>query len=61
VDNSNRTATAVLYVNIYEIILYPPSFLNLPYIMIGYTTNNIAQGPIFNGSISDNDTVKTID
>lgn len=43
--------------NVYEINLYPPSFLNLPYTMIGYKTYNIEQIPVFNGSISDNDTV----
>ena len=28
--------------------------------MIGYTTNNLDQIPIFNGSVSDNDTVNKI-
>jgi len=56
-DNTNRSVTTILYVNVYEINLYPPSFLNLPYIIIGYATYNIEQIPIFNGSVSDNDTV----
>lgn len=43
--------------NVYEINLYPPSFVNAPYTMIGYKTYNIEQIPIFNGSVSDNDTV----
>ncbi|CAF4354064.1 unnamed protein product [Rotaria socialis] len=56
-DNVNRSATAVLHVNVYELNMYPPNFLNLPYLMIGYKTNNLGQIPIFNGTISDNDTV----
>ncbi|CAF3352247.1 unnamed protein product [Rotaria sp. Silwood1] len=57
VDNKNRSVTTILHVNVYELNIYPPSFLNLPYIMTGYATNNLNQIPIFNGSISDNDTM----
>ncbi|CAF2055605.1 unnamed protein product [Rotaria magnacalcarata] len=56
-DNADRSATAVLHVNVYELNMYPPNFLNLPYLMIGYKTNNLDQIPIFNGTISDNDTM----
>jgi hypothetical protein len=59
-DNINRSVTTILSVNVYEINLYPPSFLNTPYTMIGYSTYNIEQLPIFNGSVSDNDTVNKI-
>ncbi|CAF0944633.1 unnamed protein product [Rotaria sordida] len=55
VDNKNRSITTILHVNVYELNIYPPNFLNLPYIMIGYATNNLNQIPIFNGSINDND------
>ncbi|CAF2796273.1 unnamed protein product [Rotaria sp. Silwood2] len=57
VDNKNRSVTNILHVNVYELNIYPPSFLNLPYIMTGYSTNNLNQIPIFNGSINDNDTM----
>ena len=56
-DNRNRSATAVLRVNVYELNLYPPSFLNQPYLMLGYLTNNLDQIPLFNGSVADDDTV----
>jgi hypothetical protein len=59
-DNVNRSATTILHVNVYEINLYPPSFLNLPYIIIGYASYTIDQMLVLNGSISDNDTVKKI-
>ncbi|CAF1114625.1 unnamed protein product [Adineta ricciae] len=54
-DNPNRFATTILRVNVYEINLYPPNFLNTPYTMFGYSTNNIDQIPVFNGSVQDND------
>ncbi|UJR10619.1 hypothetical protein I4U23_014816 [Adineta vaga] len=55
IDNSNRSVTTILHVNIFEINLYPPSFFNSPYSMFGYLSNNIDQIPIFNGTVIDND------
>ena len=57
-DNRNRSATAVLRVNVYELNLYPSSFLNQPYVMLGYLTNNLDQIPSFNGSVADDDMVR---
>jgi hypothetical protein len=56
----NRLITIIIHLNIYEINLYSPSFLNLSYIMIGYSTCNINQIPTFNGSDSDNDMINKI-
>jgi hypothetical protein len=52
-DNMNRLITIIIHVNIYEINLYSPCFLNLPCIMIDYSTYNVDQIPIFNGSDGD--------
>ncbi|CAF1322015.1 unnamed protein product [Adineta ricciae] len=54
-NNPNRFATTVLHVNIYELNLYPPRFLSSPYIMVGYTMNNLDQIPTVNGTVSDMD------
>lgn len=43
--------------NIYELNLYSPKFLSLPYTMIGYTMNNINQIPTVNGTVTDMDPV----
>ena len=41
--------------NIFEVNNYPPRFLSTPYQLLGYAT--LEQIPLFNGSVSDNDTV----
>ncbi|CAF4046492.1 unnamed protein product [Rotaria sp. Silwood2] len=55
-NNPNRSVTTILHVNVYELNLYAPKFLALPYTMIGYTTNTLDQIPTFNGAIHDMDT-----
>ncbi len=59
-NNPNRSVTSVVHVYVYELNLYAPRFLLLPYVMIGYTTNNLDQIPTFSGTVTDMDTVKKI-
>ncbi|CAF1625489.1 unnamed protein product, partial [Didymodactylos carnosus] len=59
-DNANRSVTTILYVNVYEINLYPPRFVNSPYSLIGYTINSREQTPSFNGTVTDSDIVRRI-
>ncbi|CAF0770612.1 unnamed protein product [Adineta steineri] len=54
-NDPNKSVTTVLHVNVYELNLYPPRFLLLPYTIIGYTINSLDQIPTFNGTISDLD------
>ncbi|CAF0892364.1 unnamed protein product [Rotaria sordida] len=55
-NNPNRSGTIILHVNIYELNLYAPKFLSLPYTIFGYTTNTLDQIPTFNGAVDDMDT-----
>ncbi|UJR35212.1 hypothetical protein I4U23_027979 [Adineta vaga] len=54
-NDPTKFTTAVLHVNIYELNLYPPRFLSSPYILVGYTMNNLDQIPTINGTVSDMD------
>ncbi len=45
----------------HELNLYAPRFISVPYIMIGYTINNLDQIPTFNGTVTDMDLVKIIE
>ena len=58
-DNPSQSVDVILHVNVYEINLYPATFSNPSYTMLGYTTytNNLV--PTVNGSVIDNDIVKT--
>lgn len=60
VDNADRSVTTILSVNVYELNIYPPSFLGSPYLMIGYKTENLNEIPTFNASVNDNDTVNEL-
>ncbi|CAF0944340.1 unnamed protein product [Didymodactylos carnosus] len=54
-NNANRSVTILLHVNVYEINIYPPRFVNTPYSLDGYTTNSKDKIPSFNGTVNDAD------
>lgn len=57
-NDPNRSVTSILHVYVYELNFYAPKFMALPFVMIGYTSNNLDQIPTLNGTVMDMDIVK---